>query len=187
MESQYYTCFYVYSTIDVLTLCIKSFSLLFFSYKLSEQCWWNRELQLHCVCCECDNKEVIKCKVRRRSKQNRPVLCNWTWGWRTASSSFRCRHSSSSYSAIVLSNSSNISSAAAVSRCFIKTLSVWTLDIFTDSHKLFLQKHSVKNCLLTLMCAVFTVRSAPSISCKLASFFGLVGHQEIIQMFDMFR
>ena len=114
---------------------------------------------------ETEDVSWFQCQVRTRGKQNRPVLCNWTWGLKTASSSFRCRHSSSSYSAIVLSNSSNISSAAAVSRCFIKTLSVWTLDIFTDSHELFLQKHSVKNCLLTLMCAVFTVRSAPSTSC----------------------
>lgn len=45
-----------------------------------------------------------------------PALCNRTSGFKTASSSLRCRQSSSSYSEIVLSNSSNISSAAAVSR-----------------------------------------------------------------------
>ena len=101
---------------------------------------------------EAEDFSWSQCQVKIKSYQNRPVLCNWTRGWKTASSSFRCRHSSSSYSAIVLSNSSNISSAAAVSRCFTTTLSVWTLDIFTDSHELSLQKHSVKNCLLTLMC-----------------------------------
>lgn len=48
---------------------------------------------------------------------------------RTVSSSFLCRQSSSSYSRIVLSNSPNISSAAAVSRWLTKSLTLWTLDI----------------------------------------------------------
>lgn len=59
-----------------------------------------------------------------------PALCNRTSGFKTASSSLRCRQSSSSYSEIVLSNSSNISSAAAVSRWLTKALSSRTLDIF---------------------------------------------------------
>lgn len=59
-----------------------------------------------------------------------PALCNRTSGFKTASSSLRCRQSSSSYSEIVLSNSSNISSAAAVSRWLTNALSSRTLDIF---------------------------------------------------------
>ena len=89
------------------------------------------------LCCFSLLSSKGRTEQNRTSCQNRPALCNWTWGCKTASSSFRCRHSSSSYSAIVLSNSSNISSAAAVSRCFTKTLSVWTLDIFTESQQNF--------------------------------------------------
>ena len=65
-------------------------------------------------------------------EQNPPALWNTTSGFRTSSSVFRCRHSSSSNSATVLPNSSRISSAAAVSRCSTKALRVWTLDMFTE-------------------------------------------------------
>lgn len=66
---------------------------------------------------------------------DRPVLSIRTRGWRTASSSLLCRQSSSSYSRIVLSNSPNISSAAAVSRWLTKSLTLWTLDMVENMSK----------------------------------------------------
>lgn len=79
-------------------------------------------------------------------KKHIPVLCDPTFGLKSAFSSLCCRQSSSSYSAIVLSNRSIISSAAKLSRLLTKPLSVWTF-----FELIFLQTHSVKNTMLTLM------------------------------------
>lgn len=119
-----------------------------------------------------------------------PALCNRTSGFKTASSSLRCRQSSSSYSEIVLSNSSNISSAAAVSRWLTNALSSRTLDIFFSNQQLFLQTHSFINSLVTQMCAVmlYQITSAP-VYFQLASqvnFISFVGHQEIIWKLNIF-
>lgn len=75
----------------------------------------------------------------RSSRERRfpPALRTRTSGFRTASSSWRCRslsrferRSCSSYSAIVLSNSPTMSSAAAVRRSFTSPLSTATADMF---------------------------------------------------------
>lgn len=89
-------------------------------------------------------------KTAGMNNVDRPVLSIRTRGLRTASSSFLCRQSSSSYSRIVLSNSSNISSAAAVSRWLTKSLTLWTLDIAVRLRATFLSQTKLKCWSLTL-------------------------------------
>lgn len=76
-------------------------------------------------------------------KRNKPAGCRPTsrGDLKTASSSCRClsissldRQSSSSYSAIVVSTATRISSTAALSRWFNKALSIWTLHILFLPH-----------------------------------------------------
>lgn len=99
-------------------------------------CGWSK---IFCWCA----KIHVAChrKYQNKGDADPPALWSRTVGLNAASISPCCRRTSSSYSAIVLSTSSKISSAAAKSRCFTKALSFWTLDMFADAQQqLFLHK-----------------------------------------------
>lgn len=101
-------------------------------YKCVGETKYLANVQIHAACHR---------KYQNKGDADPPALWSRTVGLNAASISPCCRRTSSSYSAIVLSTSSKISSAVAESRCFTKALSVWTLDMFADAQQqLFLHK-----------------------------------------------